>query len=67
MTAKNSKQIFKKFKFRRVVMLLHDIHTLLPQPVVHRVVILLHHIRILHLRYIHILHLNLFTVEVVTT
>jgi hypothetical protein len=38
-----------------------------PQPVVHRVVLLLNHINTLYLRYIHTLHLNLFTLEVVTT
>jgi hypothetical protein len=43
------------------------IHTLLPQSVVRRVVILLHHIHSLHFWHIHILHLKLFIMEVVTT
>jgi hypothetical protein len=50
-----------------MVMFLHHIHTLLPQPVVHRMVMLLQHIRTHHLWYIHTLHLNMFTPEVMIT
>jgi hypothetical protein len=48
-------------------MLFHHIHTLLSQLVVHWIVMLLHLICTLHLRHMHILHLNMFTLEVVTT
>jgi hypothetical protein len=51
----------------QVVMLLHRIHTLLSLSVVRQVAMLLHHIRTLHLLDIHTLHLNLFTLEMVTT
>jgi hypothetical protein len=46
---------------------IHHIHSLLPQPVVRRVVLLLNHIHTLHLRHIHTLYLNLFAPEAVTT
>jgi hypothetical protein len=48
-------------------MAIHHIHILLPQPVVHQVVLLLNHIHTLHFGHIYTLHLNLFTLEVVTT
>jgi hypothetical protein len=51
----------------RVVMLIHHIHTLLPLSVVRQVAMFLLHIRTLHLLDIHTLHLNLFTLEMVTT
>jgi hypothetical protein len=74
-----SHTIHLRLVIHRVEMLLHRIHTLhlhhipthriptLPQLVVRRVVLLLNHIHTLHLQHIHILHLNLFTLEVVTT
>jgi hypothetical protein len=52
---------------RRVIVLLHHIHTLLPQLVLRQVVMLLHHVRTHHPHQIHTLHLNMFTLEVVTT
>jgi hypothetical protein len=48
-------------------MLLYHIHTLDPQLVVRRVVMLLHLIRTIYLHHIHTLHINIFTLEVVTT
>jgi hypothetical protein len=52
---------------RRVIVLLHHIHTLLPQLELRQVVMLLHHVRTHHPHQIHTLHLNLFTLKVVTT
>jgi hypothetical protein len=50
----------------RMVILLHHIHTIILQPVVRRVVMLLYHIYTIHICHIHTLHLNMFTLEVVT-